>query len=90
MTLHYAGEEEFAHFVCIAKNKVGWDALTFNVHREKGNLIKETELTTLQQIVIHKVTFGFGPYYMTYSIFSLYTMQKSIGFPTHSYWLTWR
>ncbi|XP_068731747.1 fibroblast growth factor receptor 1-like [Montipora capricornis] len=35
LTLHYESEEEFARFVCIAKNKVGWDALTFNVHREK-------------------------------------------------------
>ncbi|XP_068691325.1 proto-oncogene tyrosine-protein kinase receptor Ret-like isoform X3 [Montipora foliosa] len=35
LTLHHAGEEEFARFVCTAKNRIGWDALTFNVHREK-------------------------------------------------------
>ncbi|XP_068731751.1 fibroblast growth factor receptor 1-like isoform X2 [Montipora capricornis] len=37
LTQHHAGEEEFARFVCTAKNRIGWDALTFNVHREKDN-----------------------------------------------------
>ena len=37
LTLYHAGEEEFAHFACTATNKIGWDTLTFNVYREKGN-----------------------------------------------------
>ncbi|XP_068691349.1 limbic system-associated membrane protein-like [Montipora foliosa] len=36
LTLHHAGEEEFARFVCTARNRIGWDALTFNVYRETG------------------------------------------------------
>ncbi|XP_068686801.1 fibroblast growth factor receptor 1-like isoform X2 [Montipora foliosa] len=54
LTLYNAGEEEIAHFACTAKNKIGWDALTFNVRREKEPSTKQytepyTEAETVPQ-----------------------------------------
>ena len=36
LIVQYIGEEDFARFVCTAKNRVGWDALTFNVEPARG------------------------------------------------------
>ena len=27
-------DEDFSHYVCTAKNRVGWDVVTFNLHEE--------------------------------------------------------
>ncbi|XP_068691310.1 proto-oncogene tyrosine-protein kinase receptor Ret-like isoform X2 [Montipora foliosa] len=54
LTLHHAGEEEFPRFVCTAKNRIGWDALTFNVHHEKELPAKQyTEPHTEAGTVTH-------------------------------------
>ena len=36
LIVQYTGEEDFARFVCTAKNRVGWDALTFNMEPARG------------------------------------------------------
>ena len=36
LIVQYTVEEDFARFVCTAKNKVGWDALTFNLQHARG------------------------------------------------------
>ncbi|XP_044179925.1 hemicentin-1-like [Acropora millepora] len=36
LVVQYAGDEDFALFVCTVKNRVGWDALTFYVQHAKG------------------------------------------------------
>ena len=45
LTVHHADEKEFARFVCTAKNRIGWDALTFNVYYEKGKSKNLTDNT---------------------------------------------
>ncbi|KAK2564732.1 Hemicentin-1 [Acropora cervicornis] len=35
LIVQYTGEEDFPRFVCTAKNRVGWDALTFYVQHAK-------------------------------------------------------
>ena len=36
LIVQHAGDEDFARFVCTAKNRVGWDAVTFNVQHARG------------------------------------------------------
>ena len=36
LIVQYTGEEDFPRFVCTAKNRVGWDALTFYVQHARG------------------------------------------------------
>ena len=36
LIVEHTAYKDFARFVCTAKNRVGWDALTFNVQYVRG------------------------------------------------------
>ncbi|XP_015761886.1 PREDICTED: limbic system-associated membrane protein-like [Acropora digitifera] len=52
LIVQHTGDEEFAHFVCTAKNRVGWDALTFSVQYARATEPTSTPLSASQAAIV--------------------------------------